>query len=79
MITYESCPACLDAGRFRDDCAMCEGEGWVEEIISVDALAELDEPESAPAGDDDGPGEVIDLGELEDLDLGDFDDEEYPS
>jgi hypothetical protein len=77
MTTTESCPACLDAGRLRDDCPMCEGEGWVDEIISMDALAEFDEPESAPAGNDE-PDEVVDLGELEDLDPGDSDNEDYP-
>ena len=45
MTTTESCPACLDAGRLRDDCPMCEGEGWVDEIVSMDALAEFDDEE----------------------------------
>ena len=45
MTTVESCPACLDAGLLRDDCPMCEGEGYVDEIISMDALAEFDDEE----------------------------------
>jgi hypothetical protein len=45
MTTVESCPACLDAGTLRDDCPMCEGEGWVDEIINMDALAEFDDEE----------------------------------
>jgi hypothetical protein len=45
MTTFESCPACVDADAPSDDCPMCGGDGYVDEIISVDALAEFDDEE----------------------------------
>ena len=45
MTAYESCPACQDAGGITAECPICGGEGYVEEITSMDALAEFDDEE----------------------------------
>jgi hypothetical protein len=45
MTIYESCPACQDAGGITGECPMCGGEGYVDEIASMDALAEFDDEE----------------------------------
>jgi DnaJ-class molecular chaperone len=45
LTTYEPCPACQDAGGIIDECPICAGEGYIEEITSMDALAEFDDEE----------------------------------
>jgi len=39
---YESCPACLDNPDDSEICFMCEGEGYIEELVNMEILSVFD-------------------------------------
>jgi hypothetical protein len=38
----EACLACLDRGSIDDNCPMCGGEGYVDQLVDVDLLTVWD-------------------------------------